>query len=76
MDYVGVSNTLTFDACDTRQCTEISIENDMIVEITESFFVTLERTPDLDSRITLNPVDGEIEITDNDGVYTNVYVST
>ena len=38
---------------------------DMIAEMTESFFVTLERTPGLDSRITLDPVDGLIEIVDN-----------
>ena len=42
---------------------------DMIAEMTESFFVTLERIPGLDSRITLDPVDGEIEITGNDGLY-------
>ena len=43
----------------------------MIVELSESFFFTLERTPGLDSRITLNPVHGEVVIYDNDGVYTN-----
>ena len=64
------SKNLTFGPCDTRQCTEIPIVDDMIVELTdESFFITLERTPGLDSRITLDPVDGEIEITDDDGVY-------
>ena len=63
------SKNLTFAASDTRQCTEIPIVDDMIVELTESFFVTLERTPGLDSRITLDPVDGEIKITDDDGVY-------
>ena len=69
MDYDNISEILEFGSCDTRQCTEIPIVDDMIVELTESFFVTLERTPDLDSRITLDPVDGGIEITDNDGVY-------
>ena len=63
-----MSSILAFDTCDTRQCTEISIEDDMKAELTESFFITLERTPGLDSRITLDPVDGEIEISDNDGV--------
>ena len=69
MDYVSVSTILAFGSCDTRQCTEIPIVDDMIVELTESFFVTLERTPGLDSRITVDPVHGEIEITDDDGVY-------
>ena len=69
MDYVSVSTILAFGTCDTQQCTEIPIVDDIIVELTESFFITLEWTPGLDSRITLDPVDGEIEITDDDGVY-------
>ena len=66
MDYVSVYTILEFDTCDTRQCTEIPIRDDRIVERTESFCVILERTPGLDSRITLNPVKGEIEIIDGD----------
>ena len=69
MDYQNVSSILAFDTCGTQQCTEIPIEDDMIVELTETLFVTLERTPGLHSRITLNPVDAEIEITDNDGLW-------
>ena len=69
MDYDSISEILEFGSCATQQCTEIPIVDDMIVELTESFFVTLERTPGLDSRITLDPVDGAIEITDDDGVY-------
>ena len=78
MDYDNISEILAFDTCDTRQCTEIPIVDDMIVELTESFFVTLERTPGLDSRITLDPVDGKIDITDDDGVYMfpHIYVGT
>ena len=49
----------------------VSIENDIVLENVESFDVTLERTPDMNSRITLNPVDGVIEITDNSGIYCN-----
>ena len=69
VDYHHVSTILEFDTCETRQCTEISIVDDMIVELTESFSVTLERIPGLDSRITLDPVYGEIEIIDDDGMY-------
>ena len=68
MDYDSISEILAFGSCATRQCTEIPIVDDMMVELTESFFVTLERTTGLDSRITLDPVDGEIEIIDDDGV--------
>ena len=69
MDYTGVSLAiLMFGACERRRCVNVTIEND-VLENTESFDVTLERTTGLDGRITLDPVhvDGEIEITDNDG---------
>ena len=48
------------------------IVDDTILENDESFDVTLERTPDLNSRITLDPVNGVVEIADNDhdGKYT------
>ena len=36
--------------------------NDTILEDIESFFVSLVRISGLDTRITLNPVSGEIEI--------------
>ena len=67
-DYDPVSTTLAFGACDIRRCVEISIVDDVIVELTEPFFVTLERTSGLDSRIMLNPVYTKVDITDNDGV--------
>ena len=68
MDYIAVSFPfLMFGACERRRCVNVTIENDVVLEDTESFDVTLERTTGLDGRITLDPVDGEIEITDNDG---------
>ena len=67
-DYDSVSTILEFGACDTRQCTEILIVDDMVVELTESFSITLGRTSGLDSRTMLDPVRTEVQITDNDGV--------
>ena len=67
MDYGTLSTILMFDTCEIRQCDNISIVDDVTLEMTESSSVTLERTPDLNSRITLNPVDGDINILDNDG---------
>ena len=67
-DYLSVSTILNFDECATSQCTEIMIVDDEIPENTESFNVGLGRTPGLDSRITLNPVDGVIQIDDVDGM--------
>ena len=40
--------------------------NDEELEKTESFTVTLERTPDLDSRIILASVNADIEIIDDE----------
>ena len=64
-----------FGACDRRHCVNVSIVDDDVLEMTESFTVTLERTPGLNDRIKLNPVDGVIEIPDNDGegVYINIH---
>ena len=47
----------------------IPIVNDRILEDVASFDVTLGRTSDLDSRITLNPVNAVVEIIDDDGMY-------
>ena len=66
MDYVSLSTTLMFAACETQRCVNVTIVENIIVESIETFCITLERTPDLDSRITLNPVTEEIEIIDND----------
>ena len=66
-DYDSVSTILTFGTCDTRQCIEILIKDDMIGEVTESFSITLERMFDLDSKIILDPNRTEVEITNNDG---------
>ena len=73
-DYDTVSSILTFAACETRQCEDVPIMEDMTLEMIESFIVTLERTSNLNNRITLTAVDGEINILDNDGCkYINVY---
>ena len=65
-DYSTVSTILQFSACQRRVCVNITIQSDGVPEQTESFFVTLERTPGLDSKVTLDPLDGEIEI---NGIY-------
>ena len=65
MDYIGVSIILSFAACETRQCLNITIVSDMVDETVELFDVTLERTIGLDPRIYLHPVDARI-IIDND----------
>ena len=46
---------------------QVLIIDDIVHEIMESFFVSLERTSDLPERIMIDPEYGEIEIKDDDG---------
>ena len=66
-DYIEFNVTLMFEPCEIRRCVNVTIMDDFIDEPDESFFYKLQRTPDLHPRITLNPVDGEIVIVDDDG---------
>ena len=66
-DYGTVDVVLSFGACERRRCTNVSIVDDAQLEETESLSVTLTRINQLDDRITLNPMDANIIITDNDG---------
>ena len=71
MDYDAFTGViLNFPVCTQRICISAIIVDDLVDEPNESFFVNLERTPDLDGRIRLDPVVGEIEIEDNDGIYS------
>ena len=69
LNYSLSDTTLTFAACETKRCMSVSIVDDDTPGNVGSFDVTLERTTDLDSRIALDPVNGILEITDNDGRY-------
>ena len=44
MDYGAVSTFLMFDSCEMESCTNITIVDDMVLELLESFSITLERT--------------------------------
>ena len=74
---LGFDESLVFGSCDRRICVNLTVENDVTLEETESFEVTLQRTPDLDERIILTPATAEISIIDDDGllmcphIYTN-----
>ena len=71
MDYTAVSVLLMFAECDTRRCANISIVDDLALEMAESFDISLNRTADLDSRIILDPAEGMIQIIDNDCMFNN-----
>ncbi|CAI8036863.1 hypothetical protein GBAR_LOCUS20653, partial [Geodia barretti] len=63
-----------FDACETRKCVNVTITDDMVDEQRELFTYTLTRTPSLDPRIELDPIDGTVEIINSD-VPENVVVA-
>ena len=67
MDYGALSVTLVFEACDKRKCVYINISDDEVGESDESFTYHLMKASVLNPRINLGPVDGQIEIVDNDG---------
>ena len=67
MDYGSLDVILQFDSCDTRECMNVTVVDDIQVEPVENLTYHLTRTPGLDSSIQLDPVNGEIEIVDNDG---------
>ena len=66
-DYGAQDVILQFDSCDTRKCVIVPIVDDLQVEPDESLMYHLDRTPGLDFSIQLDPVNGEIEIVDDDG---------
>lgn len=70
LDFYGVSNlSRTFEECLNRQCWFIGIIDDQTLEVEESFFVTLEKASNVDSRIKLNTDTAEVMITnDSDGM--------
>ena len=72
-DYEELTLFLTFSPCEVKKCISVRIEQDEITEETEFFTVNLERTTNLDSRITLDPRNATVNITDNDGMH---YISS
>lgn len=46
----------------------ITINDDFLDEPAEFFNITLERPPDMDTRITIDRQDGVVQIEDNDGL--------
>ena len=63
-----MSTILTFVACETRRCVVVDIIYDTDDEPDEMFAITLERTPGLYDRITLDPLDGLVIINGDVGM--------
>ena len=62
-DYDGLPATVTFDSCG-RKCVNIAITNDLVIEKTEMFPITLTTN---DSQLILEPKRADISIFDNEG---------
>ena len=76
MDYSSTINTIVqFDECERRSCINITIVDDEVPEDTEYFNLNLERNG-LHERIQLDPVDGLVQITDNDSMCTVLMCTT
>lgn len=58
---------LSFDVCETEKCVDLRITDDVENEPDEVFFYHLIRTPNLDPRIDLSPVCGQIKISSQNG---------
>ena len=67
MDYEALDVILMFDECEKRRCVNVTIVQDLVDEPEEFFIFYLNRTTDLSPRINLDPVDGSVEIVDDDG---------
>ena len=75
MDYIqNTPVTLQFENCNMTQCHCIPIVDDDVLEGNETFYVTLKRVSDRDrEKIELHPVNGTIDIFDNDEKCECVY---
>ena len=71
-----MSSTLVLAACETVLCQDITIINDLEVENMKSFRVTLGRTPDLDSRISINPTRADVIVNDDDGTCHRAFIES
>ena len=69
-DYIAPSDSVVeFAGCDRTKCVTISIVNDLELEKTETFTITLRRSSGLGSSISLGTMEAEIQIRDEDSQY-------
>lgn len=68
-DFILGTDKLKFGVGQHMSCSNVSIVKDDDIEPSETFTVSLLRSPDLDPRIVLNPDIATVEILDNDGIH-------
>ena len=57
-----------FPACEKRHCITITINDDCLVEVPESFNITVEKYSGISDKLTINPSQGQVIIHDTDGM--------
>jgi hypothetical protein len=75
-DFTYSSLNLSFNACEQTACHMLPIINDDVIERNKSFQFMLQRTPDLDERIKLDPTIGNLTILNDDNVMAVGFSST
>ncbi|CAI8013530.1 Receptor-type tyrosine-protein phosphatase F, partial [Geodia barretti] len=63
-DYVAVDQVLTFAACESQRCVNVSLANDLVSEPEETFSLSLTRSTR--SHISITSATGVVVITDDD----------
>ena len=68
MDYIPISENITFSSSSTTQTVHVSIVNDALLETDEVFTASLSLEDETDlGLIQLNPTSASITIVDDDG---------
>ena len=62
-------HSLRFRGCGLKDCVNVSITDDLELEMVESFNISLEKSQGLSNKFLLAPGHREVIIIDNDGMY-------
>ena len=73
-DYVAVDHVLTFAACESQRCVNVSLANDLVSEPEETFSLSLTRSTR--SHISITSATGVVVITDDDGERNTSFITT
>ena len=71
MDYTLLMQTSTFQMGETRVCRSITIQEDTIAEVTETFTVTLTGNPNV--VVSDDASNATVSIADNTGKFNSLY---
>ena len=72
MDYTLLTQMSTFEMGETRACRSITIQEDTIAEVTETFTVTLTGNSEVD--VSNNASNATVSIADNTGKFNSCII--